>query len=86
MRPDKVTGLAIFRSFAVFGIWLAIPIMSGTVSNEPAHATGLSAVVGGILEAFTWLVIAMAFAAALLWLTRKSKRTTTSRSTPPPRP
>lgn len=86
MRPAKVTGLAIFLSFAVFGTWLGISIISGTVSNEPAHATGLSAMVAGILEAFTWLVIAVAVAAALLWLTRKSKRTTTSRSTPPPRP
>jgi len=78
MRPADMTGLAIFVSFAVFGIW-SIPIMSGTVSEEPAHATGLSALVGGILEASTWLVIAMAFAAALLWLTRKSKRTSTPR-------
>ena len=86
MRPAKVTGLAIFLSFAVFGIWLGISIMSGTVTAGPAHATGLSAMVAGILEAFTWLVIAVAFATALLWLTRKFKRTTTSRSTPPPRP
>jgi len=54
--------------------------------SEPAHATGVSAMVAGILEAFTWVVIAVAVATALLWLTRKSKRITTSRSTPPPRP
>jgi uncharacterized membrane protein len=71
-----------FFSFAGFVIWSVISIMRGTVSFETGHATGLSAMVGGVIEALfspiTWLVIVVAFVAAT-WLTRKtSKRTSTS--------
>jgi hypothetical protein len=60
-----------------------ISIMRGGVgvgvSFGTSHATGLSAMLAGILEALlnplTWLVVVVAFVAAT-WLTRKtSKRT-----------
>jgi hypothetical protein len=68
-----------FLSFAGFGILPVISIMRGTVSFESGHATGVSAMVGGVIEALfnpiTWLVIVVAFVAAT-WVTRKtSKRT-----------
>jgi len=53
--------------------------VSGWVSVGTGHATGVSAMAGGILEAFTWLVIAMAFAAALLWLRSSGQRLASSR-------
>ena len=82
MRAAKVIGLGILFSFAGFVILLVISIMRGTVSFETGHATGLSALVGGIIEALfnpiTWLVIVIGFVAAT-WVTRKtSKRTSTS--------
>jgi uncharacterized membrane protein len=82
MRAAKVIGLGIFFSFVGFVILLVISIMRGTVSFETGHATGVSAMVGGMIEALfnpiTWLVIVVAFVAAT-WLTRKaSKRTSTS--------
>jgi len=72
MRAAKVIGLEIFFSFVGFVMLLVISIMrggvSGGVSVETSHATGLSAVVGGIIEALvspiTLLVIVVAFVAA----------------------
>jgi uncharacterized membrane protein len=82
MRAAKVIGLGIFFSFIGFVILLAISIMRATVSFKTGHATGVSAIVGGMIEALfnpiTWLLIVVAFVAAT-WLTRKtSKRTSTS--------
>ena len=63
MRTLKVIGLTVFFSLVGFVICLFISIMlrGVSVSVEPGHATGLSAVIGGIVEAFfsplTWLVI-----------------------------
>jgi hypothetical protein len=56
MRAAKVIGLGIFFSFVGFVMLLVISIMRGTVTRGPvsletSHATGLSAVVGGIIEA-----------------------------------
>ena len=82
MRAAKVIGLGIFFSFIGFVILLVISIMRGTVSFETDHAIGMSAIVGGMIEALfnpiTWLLTVVAFVAAT-WLTRKtSKRTSTS--------
>jgi hypothetical protein len=80
MRAVKVILLGMFFSFVGFVSLLFISIIRGGVSVETGRATGLSAVVGGILEALlspiTLLVIVVAFVAAT-WLTRKSKRTST---------
>ena len=78
MRAAKVVGLGILFSFVGLVMLLVIPVMLGglgvEVSVEGSHATGLSAVVGGILEALlnpiTGLVILVAFGAAF-WLVRK---------------
>ena len=43
-------GLGILFSFAGFVILLVISIICGPVIFETGHATGLSAVVGGIIE------------------------------------
>lgn len=86
MRAAKVIGLGIIFSFAGFVIVSVISIMRSTASFETSHATGLSAMVAilleGLLEALfspiTWLVIVVAFVAAV-WVTRKtSKPTSTS--------
>jgi hypothetical protein len=82
MRAAKAIGLGMFFSFAGFVIWLVISIMRGTVSVETGHATGVSALVGGLIEALfnpiTWLITVIGFVAAT-WVTRKtSKRTSTS--------
>jgi uncharacterized membrane protein len=79
MQALKTIGLGIAFSFAGFVILLVISIMRGTVNFETGHATGLSAMVGGVIEALfspiNWLVIVVAFVAAT-WVTRKtSKRT-----------
>jgi hypothetical protein len=75
MRAAKVIGLGILFSFAGFVILLVISIMRGTVSFETGHAVALSALVGGLIEAFfnpiTWLVIVIGFVAAT-WVTRKT--------------
>jgi hypothetical protein len=86
MRAAKVIGLGMLFSFIGFIMLLVISIMrggvSGGVSVETSHATGLSAVVAGIIEGLlnpiSLLVIVVAFVAAT-WLTRKtSKRPSTS--------
>jgi hypothetical protein len=85
MRAVKVIGLGIFFSFVGFVMLLVISIMRGGVSDgvsvETSHATGLSAVVGGIIEALvspiTLLVIVVAFVAAT-WLTRKTSRSSST--------
>ena len=84
MRAAKVIGLGILFSFIGFIMVIVISIMSGraTFETQTSHATGLSAVVGGIIEGLfnpmTWLVIVLGFVAAA-WVTRKtSKRTSTS--------
>jgi hypothetical protein len=75
MQALKTIGLGVAFSFAGFIILLVISIMRGTMSFETGHATGLSAMVGGVIEALfnpiTWLVIVMAFGAAFL-LVRKT--------------
>jgi len=77
MRAAKVIGLGILFSFAGFVMLIVISITRGTVSSQTGHATGLSAVVGGLIEALftpiTWLVIVVAFVAAT-WLTRKTSK------------
>jgi len=77
MREAKVIGLGIFFSFAGFVALLLISIVRGPVSFESCHATGLSAVVAGMIEALfspiTLLVIVVAFVAAT-WLTRKTSK------------
>jgi len=76
----KVIGLGILLLFAGFLILLAISLMRITVSFGPSYATGLSAVVAGMIEALfrpiTMLVMVVSFVAAVR-LTRKttSKRT-----------
>ena len=74
MQALKTIGLGVAFSFAGFVILLIISIMRGTMSFETGHATGLSALAGGVIEALfspiTWLVIVVAFGAAFL-LVRK---------------
>lgn len=74
-------GLGILFSFAGFVILLVISIICGPVIFETGHASGLSAVVGGIIEGFfnpmTWLVVIVAFVAAT-WITRKTSRRTST--------
>jgi len=85
MRAAKVIGLGIFFSFVGFVMLLVISIMRGGVSGgvrvETSHATALSAVVGGIIEALfspiTLLVIVVAFVAAT-WLTRKTSKSSST--------
>ena len=84
MRAAKVVGLGILFSIIGFVMLLVISIMRGgaTLETQSSHATGLSAVVGGIIEGLlnpiSMLVIVVAFVAAT-WVTRKtSKRTSTS--------
>ena len=78
MRAAKVIGLGILFSFVGFIMLLVISIMRSGVSFDtgPSHATGLSAVVGGLIEALfspmTLLVIVIGFGAAM-WVTRKTK-------------
>jgi hypothetical protein len=81
MRAAKVIAPGIFFSFAGFVILLVISIMRGPVSFETGHATGLSAMVAGVLEAFfspiTLLVIVISFVAAT-WVTRKTSKGTST--------
>jgi len=82
MRAAKVIGLGIFFSLVGFVMLLVISMRRGGVSVETSHATGLSALLAGIIEALlspiTLLVIVIAFVAAI-WLMRKtSKRTSPS--------
>jgi len=78
MRTTKVIGLGIFFSFVGFVMLLVISIMRRGlgvgVGVEPSHATGLSALLGGIIEALfspiTLLVILVGFGAAF-WLGRR---------------
>jgi hypothetical protein len=51
MRAAKVIGLGIFFSFVGFVMLLVFSIMRGPVSFGTGAATGLSAVVGGIIGA-----------------------------------
>jgi len=51
MRAVQVIGLGIFFSFVGFVILLVTSIMRGTVRVETGHATGLSAMAGGVIEA-----------------------------------
>jgi len=81
MRIFKTILLGILFSFAGLIMLLVISFMRGGVGIgvgvEPAHATGLSAVVAGIIEALispmTLLVIVIAFVAAI-WVTRKTTK------------
>jgi len=81
MRAVKMIGLGIFFSFVGFVILLSISAMRGTAtaSLESSHATGLSALVGGIIEALfspiTWLVILVGFGAAFLLVRRSGTST-----------
>jgi hypothetical protein len=85
MRAAKVIGLGIFFSFVGFIILLFISIVRGGVSGgasvETSHATGVSAMVAGILEVLfspiTLLVIVVAFVAAT-WLTRKTSKSSST--------
>lgn len=79
MQAIKTIGLGIAFSFAGFVTLLVISIMRSTVSFETGHATGLSALVGGVIEALfspiDWFVIVVAFVAAT-WVTRKTSKST----------
>jgi len=81
MRAAKVILLGIFFSFVGIVALLVISIVRGPVSFETGHATGLSAVVAGMLEALfspiTLLVIVVAFVAAT-WITRRTSKSTTT--------
>jgi len=81
MRAAKVILLGIFFSFVGIVALLVISIVRGPVSFETGHATGLSAVVAGMLEALfspiTLLVIVVAFVAAT-WLTRKTSKSSST--------
>ena len=87
MRAAKVIGLGILFSSVGFVMLLVISIMrggvSGGVSVETSHATGVSAVAAGMIEALfspiTLLVIVIAFVAAT-WLTRKTSESSSSTS------
>jgi hypothetical protein len=74
MQTFKVIALGILFSFAGFLMLLFISIIRGKVRFETAHATGLSAMAGGIIEGLfnpiTWLVIVAAFGAAFLLVRR----------------
>jgi hypothetical protein len=50
MRAAKVIGLGIIFSFAGFVIVSVFSIVRGTATFETSHATGLSAMVAGLLE------------------------------------
>ena len=82
MRTTKVIGLGILFSFAGFFILSIISIMRMTASSETSHATGLSAMVAGIIEGLfnpiTCLVIVLGFVAATLLTRKTTKRTSTS--------
>jgi len=79
MRAAKLIDLGMFFWFIGFVILLVISIMRGTVTSETGHATGISAVVAGIIEALltpiSLLVIVIAFGAAT-WVTRKTSKCT----------
>jgi len=86
MRAAKVMGLGILFSFVGFVMLLVISIMRGSVmrgpeSFETSHATALSAVIAGIIEALltpmSLLVIVVAFVAAT-WLTRKTSKSSST--------
>ena len=78
-------GIAFGLLFSVAGtigylfLGIVIGIIRGpvTITTGPSHATGLSAVLGGLLEAtvfnpFYWLGIVLAFGLAF-WITRKPR-------------
>ena len=77
MRAAKVVGLGILFSFAGFMILLVISLKHSMAGSETAHATALSAIVGGLLNALlspiTLLVIVIGFATAI-WMTRKTSK------------
>jgi len=77
MRAAKVIGLGILFSLTGFVILSVTSSMRGPTSFQTSHATGLSAVVAGIIEALfspiTWLVIVVAFVAAT-WVTRRTSK------------
>jgi len=77
MRAAKVIGLGILFSLTGFVILSVTSSMRGPTSLQTSHATGLSAVVTGIIEArfspITWLVIVVAFVAAT-WVTRRTSK------------
>jgi len=73
MRTAKVIGLGILFSFVAF-VALSIITTMRLADAGTSHATGVSVIVAGILEALfspiTWLVILAAFGAAF-WLVRR---------------
>jgi drug/metabolite transporter (DMT)-like permease len=81
VQTVKIIGLGLLFSFigamgALF-LGIVIGIFRGP-ANESAHATGLSAVVGGLIEATVfnpifWLGIVLAFGGAF-WVVRHSQR------------
>ena len=86
MRALKVIGLGTVFSFVGFVIVLVISTKPIMVGSETSHATGVSAIIAGIVEALleaafnplTWLVVVVAFGAAFLVVRKTSKRTSTS--------
>ena len=79
MRAVKVILLGICFSFVGFVILLVISLKQIMVGSETAHATGLSAVLAGVLETLfspiTRLMIVIGFGGAM-WVTRKSNTST----------
>ena len=82
MRVLKTIGLGVAFSFAGFFILSFFLIKRGLVGIETSHATGVSAIIGALLEAIvnpiTLLVFVIAFVAAYLLVRKTSKRTSTS--------
>jgi len=69
-------------AYLVLGAVIGILRGGVTMSTGPSHATGLSAVLGGLLEVtvfnpFYWLGIVLAFGLAF-WITGKSRRSHTA--------
>jgi hypothetical protein len=84
MQTFKIVALGTL--FSVVGIvdYLLLGVLIGitrggiSISTGPSHATGLSAIVGGLIEAtvfnpICWLVIASAFGLAF-WLVRSRQK------------
>lgn len=80
MRAAKIIGLGTVFSFAGFVMVSVISVIRSTASPEPSHATGLSAIVGGLIEAMfspiNLLVMVIGFGAAV-WVTRNTNQTST---------
>jgi hypothetical protein len=83
MRILKTFGLGTSFLFAALFAYVVIAVMRGGVQVEtgPAHATGVSAIIAGLLEAAIstilnvrfWLLVLVAYGAAF-WIVRRHAR------------